>query len=122
MDIYSPNVLVIPRNRWLRLNMTEKLFTRTLNKNQNKQTQFKWINNFLCYRQQQVNGVNLDWAPVVSVVPQGTVIGHTLFSLHINDVTADIESEIRLFAHDCGCYRKIEDKEDTLKLQRDIDR
>ena len=28
-DIYSPKVLVIPRNRWLRLNMTEKLFTRT---------------------------------------------------------------------------------------------
>ena len=30
-------VLVIPRNRWLRLNMTEKLFTGTLNHNQNKQ-------------------------------------------------------------------------------------
>ena len=29
-------VLVIPRNRWLRLNMTEKLFTRTLNHNKNK--------------------------------------------------------------------------------------
>ena len=28
-------VLVIPRNRWLRLNMTEKLFTGTLNKNHN---------------------------------------------------------------------------------------
>ena len=29
-------VLVIPRNRWLRLNMTENFFTWTLNKNQNK--------------------------------------------------------------------------------------
>ena len=28
-DIYSPKVLVVPRNRWLRLNMTEKLFTGT---------------------------------------------------------------------------------------------
>ena len=35
-DIYSPKVLVIPRNRWLRLNMTEKMFTGTLNKNKNK--------------------------------------------------------------------------------------
>ena len=35
-DIYSPKVLVIPRNRWLCLNMTEKLFTGTLNNNQNK--------------------------------------------------------------------------------------
>ena len=38
-DIYSPKVLVIPWNRWLRLNMTEKLFTGTLNKNQNKNKQ-----------------------------------------------------------------------------------
>ena len=37
----SPKVLVIPRNRWLRLNMTEKLFTGTLNHNQNKTKQFK---------------------------------------------------------------------------------
>ena len=35
-DIYSPKVLVIPRKRLLRLNMTEKLFTGTVNKNQNK--------------------------------------------------------------------------------------
>ena len=35
-DIYSQKVLVIPRNRWLRLNMTEKFFTGTLNKNQKK--------------------------------------------------------------------------------------
>ena len=44
-----------------------------------------------------------------------------LFSLHINDITADIESEIRLFADDCVCYSEIKDKGDTLKLQRDID-
>ena len=84
----------------------------------------KWINAFLCYRQQRVvvNGVKSDWAPVVSGVPQGTVLGPLLFSLHINDITADIESEIRLFADDCVRYREIKDKEDTLKLQRDIDR
>ena len=80
----------------------------------------KWINAFLCYRQQLVvvNGVKLDWAPVVSGVPQGTVLSPLLCSLYINDITADIESEIRLFADDCVCYRK--DKEGTLKLQRDI--
>ena len=33
-----------------------------------------------------------------------------------------LESEIRLFADDCVCYRDFKDKEDTLKLQRDIDR
>ena len=48
-------------------------------------------------------------------------LGPLLFSLHINDITADIGSEIRLFADDCVCYREIKDKEDTLKLQSDID-
>ena len=37
-------------------------------------------------------------------------------------MTANIKSEIRLFADDCVSYREIKDKEDTLKLQRDIDR
>ena len=30
--------------------------------------------------------------------------------------------EIRLFVDDCVCYREIKDEEDTVKLQRDIDR
>ena len=84
----------------------------------------KWIDAFLCFRQQRVvvNGVKSDWAPVVSGVPQGTVLGPLLFSLHINDIMSDIESEIRLFADDCVCYREIKYIEDTLKLQKDIDR
>ena len=63
-----------------------------------------------------------DWAPVLSGVPQGTVLGPLLFSLYINDISSDIEPEIRLFADDCVCYREINDEEDIIKLQRDIDR
>ena len=68
-----------------------------------------------------VNGVKTDWAPVLSGVPQGTVLG-PLYSLYINDISSDIESEIRLFADDCVCYREIKDEKDTMKLQMDIDR
>ena len=43
-------------------------------------------------------------------------------SLHINDITSDIGSEIRHFADDCICYRVSKNVEDTVKLQKDIDR
>ena len=46
---------------------------------------------------------------------------YPLFSLYINDISADIDSEIRLIADDRVCYREIKDTEDTLKLQKDID-
>ena len=83
----------------------------------------KWIGSFLCFRQRVVvNGVKSDWAPALSCVPQGTVLGSLLFSLYINDISSDIESEIRLFADDCVCYCEIKDEEDTMKLQSDIDR
>ena len=63
----------------------------------------KWIDAFLCFRQQRVvvNGVKSDWTPVVSGVLQGTVLGPLLFSLHINGIKSDIESEIRIFANNC---------------------
>ena len=84
----------------------------------------KWIDSFLCFRQQRVvvNGIKSDWVPVLSGVPHGTVLRPLLFSLYINDITTNIDSEIRLFADDCICYREIIGTKDTVKLQEDIDR
>ena len=85
----------------------------------------RWIDSCLCYRTQLsvVNGdTNSEWAPVLSGVPQGTILGPLLFSLYINDISIDIDSEIRLFVDDCLCCREIRDTDDSLKLQKDIDR
>ena len=54
----------------------------------------KWIDYFLCDRQQRVmvNGVKSDWAPLLSGVQHRPL----LFSLYMNDITEDIDSELRL--------------------------
>ena len=72
-----------------------------------------WIDSFLCNRQQRVvvNGAKSQWAPVLSGVPQGTVLSPLLFSLYINDIMVGIESEICLFTDDCVCYHQIDSTE-----------
>ena len=57
-----------------------------------------------------------------SCVPQGTFLEPLLFFLQINDISLDIEYEIRCFLSDCDRYREIKDIKDTLNLQEDIGR
>jgi len=41
--------------------------------------------------------------------------------VYVNDIWRNIELSIRLFAHDCTIYRKITNKNDIEKLQKDLD-
>ncbi|CAC5377680.1 unnamed protein product [Mytilus coruscus] len=82
-----------------------------------------WINAFLSTRSQCVivNGTKSKTSTVLSGVPQGTVLVPILFLVHINDIAENVTSEIRLFADDCVCYRKIKNEDDCAELQKDID-
>jgi len=48
------------------------------------------------------------------------VLGPLLFLLYINDITDNIQSNIRLFADDCIVYRTIRSQNDSCKLKNDI--
>ncbi|MFC1375539.1 MAG: reverse transcriptase family protein [gamma proteobacterium symbiont of Ctena orbiculata] len=84
----------------------------------------QWIQSFLRDRSQQVRveGQSSTSVPVVSGVPQGTVLGPLLFLLYINDLPQKVSSTARLFADDSLLYLKISSPADTAELQRDLDR
>ena len=82
----------------------------------------KWINSWLSGRTQQVvlDGQASDPVPVLSGVPQGSVLGPVLFLIFINDLLDNIRSSVRLFADDCVLYRNIHSLQDCLALQEDL--
>ena len=58
--------------------------------------------------------------PVISGIPQGTVLGPVLFVVYINDLLDDISSDGVMFADDTNVYRQIASLEDALHLQDDL--
>ena len=68
-----------------------------------------WIRAFLTGRKQQVlvGGQTSTWAPVVSGVPQGSVLGPTLFVVYINDLPETVQNSIKMFADDTKIYTNV---------------
>jgi ribonucleases P/MRP protein subunit RPP40 len=67
-----------------------------------------WIKSYLNDRSQQVIVDNTfsDSIPVISGVPQGSVLGPLLFLVYINDIVSALPDgvKIKLFADDCKIY------------------
>ena len=84
-----------------------------------------WIKNYLTHRTQTVvlNGASSQPLPVLSGVPQGSVLGPLLFLLYINDI-CDIGisngSKLVLYADDILLYRAIDSPDDFALLQHDV--
>ena len=83
----------------------------------------KWIEAFLTGREQvvRVNGEMSSPKPVISGIPQGSVLGPLLFVLYINDLPDAVSSNILLFADDTKIFQQVRSKQDALSLQSDID-
>ena len=83
---------------------------------------FKWIESFLKGRSQvvKVNGKESFPEPVISGIPQGSVLGPILFVIYINDLPDVVKSKIYLFADDTKVLNKIKTMDDSLSLQEDI--
>ena len=67
-----------------------------------------------------VNGFDSNSTNVTFGVPQGSVLGPTLFLLYINDIADSIKSDVRLFADDSMIYRDINSESDHHTLQSDL--
>ena len=67
-----------------------------------------------------MNGGKSTAAPVLSGIPQETVIGPLLFVIYINNILENITSEGFLFADDTKIFREITSRSVALNLQWDI--
>ncbi len=85
-------------------------------------TMRKWIEEFLMDRRQKVvvNGQSSEWSAVKSGIPQGSVLGPTLFVLFINDLPDVVGSTAKIFADDTKVYRDILSVDDRNVLQQDL--
>ena len=83
-----------------------------------------WIEQWLKDRRQRVvvDGEVSSWKPVLSGVPQGSVLGPILFLIYINDLEEGVTGNILKFADDTKLFRKVKEIGDKQKLQDDIDK
>jgi hypothetical protein len=84
----------------------------------------KWLEDFLTNRQQRVviNNTQSKTELVTSGIPQGSVLGPTLFIIFINDLPEVCKSYVKIFADDTKIFNAIKSSDDATILQEDINK
>ena len=73
------------------------------------ESMINWIQAWLTDIRQRVivEGEISNWKPVLSGVPQGSVLGPILFLIFINDLDDDLSSKVLKFADDTKVFRTV---------------
>ena len=66
-------------------------------------------------------GTGSQWAPVLSGVPQGSVLGPVLFMCYINDMPDTVLSLMFMYADDAKVAREVSTVSDCNNIQADLD-
>ena len=83
-----------------------------------------WVKDYLSNRSQRVTleSESSTWLPVLSGVPQGSILGPLMFLLYIDDLPSAVSCcTTALFADDSKCFKEISSPTDCILIQRDID-
>ena len=83
----------------------------------------RWIDDFLANRTQRVviNKEKSQEGSVTSGIPQGSVLEPILFVIYINDLPANVKSQVKMFADDTKLFTRVDVPNDHEIMQNDLD-
>ncbi|GAB0208570.1 mitochondrial enolase superfamily member 1 [Grus japonensis] len=84
----------------------------------------QWVGNWLtgCTQRVVVNSSFLNWQPVTSGDPQGSILGPMLFNIFISDLDDGIKCTLMKFADYTNLSAEVDTSEGRATLHKDLDR